>query len=129
MIGTVQRSVLATTVAVGVAAGAPMSPTSPSLEGVGPDPVPACSLSFFPDAVTPGRPDARVLAEATEQLSGTPTGSAAPGSGIEVRDVEPDLSPGAWVLALNLSEARPGRWRISLRGPSTECAGRLRIRG
>lgn len=127
MVRTVRRGFLVSAVATALAAGASGGGTAPPMErGMA---AVACSLSFVPDAVTAGRPDTRVLADATEELSGTPTAEAASDSGIEVEGVERDVAPGSWVLELNLAEARPGRWRLTLRHASTECSGRIRIRG
>lgn len=123
-----RRSVLASTIAVALAAGSAPARTAPDLAAHRPALAPACTLSIVPREVTPGRPDARVLAETSERLAGTPTAEAPAPSGIEVRDVRPDVSPDSWVLQLDLTDARSGEWQISLQGRSVECTGEIEIR-
>lgn len=122
-----RQSVLASTLAVALATGSAPGRTAPQPGVDRPAPAPACSLSVFPEEVSAGRPDTRVLAETSERLTGSPRAEMPAGSGIEIRDVEPDVSPDSWVLRLDLSGARPGQWEITLEGRSTECVGDLEI--
>jgi len=124
-----RQSVLASTLAIALAAGPAPARTSDGPTSGRESPGSACSLSIVPRQVTPGRPDARVLAETSERLAGTPTAEIPARSGIEVRDVEPDVSPDSWVLRLDLTDARPGTWRVTLEGRSVECTGEIGIRG
>lgn len=122
-----RQSVLASTLAVALATGSTPGRTAPQPGVDRPAPAPACSLSVFPEEVSPGRPDTRVLAETSERLTGSPRAEVPEGSGIEIRDVEPDVSPDSWVLRLDLSGARAGRWAITIEGRSTECVGDIEI--
>lgn len=124
-----RQSVLASTLALALAAG-PVPPRSgPQIESSRPGPTPACSLSIFPEEVSAGRPDTRVLVETSERLIGSPTAEVPTRSGIEVRDVEPDVSPDSWVLRLDLSGAQAGEWTVELEGRSVQCTGEISIQG
>ena len=122
-----RQSVLASTLAVALAAGPAPGRTGPQPGSALPTPAPACSLSVFPDEVSAGRPDTRVLVETSERLTGSPRAEVPAGSGIEVREVEPDVSPDSWVLRLDLSGARAGEWRVTLEGRSATCVGDIGI--
>lgn len=124
-----RKSVLASTLAFALATGpAPARATGSPAGDPAPE-APACTLSLVPGTVTPGRPDARVLAETSDRLVGTPTAEVPARSGIEIREVEPDISPDSWVLRLDLTDARAGTWPITLEGRSVECTGEIGIRG
>lgn len=124
-----RQSVLASTLAVALAAGSAPARSGPQIESGRPSPAPACSLSVFPAEVSAGRPDARVLVETSERLTGSPTAEVPARSGIEIRDVEPDISPDSWVLLLDLSGAEAGDWTVELEGRSLVCTGELSIQG
>lgn len=124
-----RQSVLASTLAVALAAGPAPPRASAEVGPVRSGSGPACSLSIYPEEVSAGRPDTRVLAETSERLTGSPRAAVPAGSGIEVRDVEPDVSPDSWVLRLDLSGARAGQWEVTLEGRSVECVGTIEIQG
>lgn len=124
-----RTSVLASTLALALATGPAPARSGPQLESSLPGPAPACSLSVFPEEVSAGRPDTRVLVETSERITGSPTADVPARSGIEVRDVEPDVSPDSWVLRLDLSGAQGGEWTVELEGRSVRCAGEISIQG
>lgn len=124
-----RQSVLASTLALALAAGPAPARSGPQIESPLPGPAPACSLSIFPEEVSAGRPDTRVLVETSERITGSPTADVPARSGIEVRDVQPDVSPDSWVLRLDLSGAQGGEWTIELAGRSVQCAGEISIQG
>lgn len=128
MLRAPRQSLLVSTVAFTLAAGSPEAHSAEPLSTASPPASPACSLSVVPGAVTGGRPDTRLLVEATKDFSSTPTAEAASGSGIEIRDLLPDVSADSWVLRLDLSEANAGLWRITLENETVECIGHIRIR-
>lgn len=93
-----------------------------------PEPAPACSVALVPEAVTVGRPDTRILAESGSSARGSPEVEVPPASGIRVREVRPDVSPGSWVLRLDLTDARAGAWTVTLTGDGFRCSGDLTLR-
>lgn len=124
-----RKSVLASTLAFALATGPAPARTTGSPASDPASEAPACTVSIVPGTVTPGRPDARVLAETSERLVGTPSAEVPARSGIEIREVEPDISPDSWVLRLDLADARAGTWQITLEDRSVECSGEIGIRG
>lgn len=124
-----RKSVLASTIALALAAGPATARPGPQVGPHSPEPAPACSLSIFPGEVSAGRPDTRVLVETSERLVGSPTAEVPARSGIEIRDVEPDVSPDSWVLRLDLSGAQAGDWTVDLEGRSVRCTGDISIQG
>lgn len=87
-----------------------------------------CSLTVIPAAVTAGRPDTRVLAETERAVRGEAAGSVPRSSRIRVEEIEEDVSPGSWIVNLDLTEARSGDWRLTLTGDGFECSGPLTVR-
>lgn len=123
---TVARRAIPFVVSVGlVAAGIFCVPTGDAAPRTAVEP---CSLTVVPAAMTAGRPNTRVLAEASRTVQGETDGSVPRASGIRVRGVEVDISPGSWIVELDLTEARPGDWRLTLTGRDFECSGRLTVR-
>lgn len=95
-----------------------------------PEPTPACSVALVPGSVTAGRADTRVLAETDRPgAGGRVSADVSPASGIRVRDVREDVSPGSWVLLLDLTDARAGTWTLTLEGDGFRCSGQLEVRG
>ncbi|MFB6368653.1 MAG: hypothetical protein ABEJ00_03485 [Gemmatimonadota bacterium] len=123
------RDLISTAAAAAVIGAAPaVADRTPEVRR--PEPTPACSVELVPGSVTAGRPDTRVLAETDRRSAeGRPRVEVSPGSGIRVRDVRSDVSPGSWILLLDLSDARAGTWTVTLEGDGYRCSGRLRIRG
>lgn len=94
-----------------------------------PDPTRPCSAQLVPSAVTAGRAETRILVETDLSAArGLPEASAPAGSGIRIVDVRSDVAPGSWILVLDLTDARAGSWRISLRGDGYRCGGELEVR-
>lgn len=122
-----RRALVSTAAAAAViAASTARAERVPAVER--PDPVAACSLQLVPKAVTAGRADTRVLAESTASERGAPDVEVPPSSGIRVREVRPDVSAGSWVLLLDLTDARPGDWTLTLEGDGFRCSGQLTVR-
>lgn len=116
----------ATTAAV-LGAGAARADRGPT--GERPRPTARCTAQLVPSSVTAGRPDTRILVETdVPSAEGPPDVRVPAESGIRVRDVREDVSPGSWVLLLDLTDARAGAWEITLRTDGVRCGGQLRIR-
>lgn len=123
------RGLISTAAAAAVIGAAPaVADRTPEVRR--PEPTPACSVELVPGSVAAGRPDTRVLAETDRSVAGPrPRVEVDPGSGIRVRDVRSDVSPGSWILLLDLTDARAGTWTVTLEGDGYRCSGRLEIRG
>lgn len=87
-----------------------------------------CTLDVQPDTVTIRQRPARVLARVPRDL-GEPVGADVPeSSGVDVVEIEADAEGTAWIVRVDLSDARSGRWTLVLEGSEGRCEGVLTTR-
>lgn len=120
--------VAATALLATASLGAAVAPAVSPLGTVGPAAAQPCSAEVRPDTVTIRHRPVRVLVRVPAGL-GEARGVEAPeASGVEVLGVETDAAGQAWIVRLDLSGARAGRWRLVLRGGEGSCEGRMTTR-
>lgn len=123
---TVARRAILLAVTVGAAAAGTLS--APAGDAASRTRAEPCSLGVVPAAVTAGSPNTRVLAEASRAVRGEVDGTVPRASGIRVEEVEEDFGAGSWIVMVDLAEARPGDWTLTLTEVDFRCSGPLTVR-
>lgn len=120
----VAATALLATVFLGPAVGAVASPRTAVPAAV----VPPCSVEIRPDTLTIRHRPARVLVRIPGGLGEVEGVDASDASGVEVLEVEADAAGGAWIVRLDLSDARAGQWTLAFRGSEGSCRGKMTTR-
>ena len=88
-----------------------------------------CEAQLVPDRLTLSPRPVRILVETPRPIGELHDVTPNPRSGISILRVEEDRPRGsAWILELDLRDASPGDWTLTLDGAEAECVGRLQLR-